>query len=73
MHRLKQQGYRRVVVVDQSFGAFLSLTGADDSDEVDPVIATAPAAYGTYADHYDTGAPTRPNSIRCLRECSVRA
>ena len=54
VHRLKQQGYRRVVLAGQSFGAFLSLIGADASDEVDAVIATAPAAYGNYADHYDT-------------------
>jgi dienelactone hydrolase len=54
VHRLKEQGYRRVVLAGQSFGAFLSLLGADASDEVDAVIATAPAAYGSYADHYDT-------------------
>ena len=54
VHRLKQQGYRRIVLAGQSFGAFLSLLGADASDEVDAVIATAPAAYGNYADHYDT-------------------
>jgi dienelactone hydrolase len=54
VHELKQQGYRRVVLAGQSFGAFLSLMGADASDEVDAVIATAPAAYGDYVDHYDT-------------------
>jgi pimeloyl-ACP methyl ester carboxylesterase len=54
VHRLKQQGYRQVVLAGQSFGGFLSLMGADASDEVDAVIATAPAAYGTYADQYDT-------------------
>ena len=54
VHRLKQLGYRRVVLAGQSFGAFLSLIGADASDEVDAVIATAPAAYGSYSDHYDT-------------------
>jgi dienelactone hydrolase len=54
VHRLKQQGYRRVVLAGQSFGGFLSLMGADASDEVDAVIATAPAAYGSYSDHYDT-------------------
>jgi pimeloyl-ACP methyl ester carboxylesterase len=54
VHYLKQQGYRRVTLAGQSFGGFLSLLAADASDEVDAVIATAPAAYGTYADHYDT-------------------
>ena len=47
VHRLKQQGYRQVVLTGQSFGAFLSLIAADSSDDVDAVIATAPAAYGT--------------------------
>lgn len=42
----KKQGYRRVVLAGQSFGAFLSLMAADASDSIDAVIATAPAAYG---------------------------
>jgi len=54
VHRLKQQGYRRVALVGQSFGGFLSLIGGDTSDEVDAVIATAPAAFGTYSNRYDT-------------------
>ena len=54
VQQLKQRGYRRVALAGQSFGGFLSLLAADASDEVDAVIATAPAAYGTYADQYDT-------------------
>jgi dienelactone hydrolase len=54
VRRLKQQGYRRVALAGQSFGGFLSLKAADASDDVDAVIATAPAAYGTYADQYET-------------------
>lgn len=54
VHRLKQQGYIRVALAGQSFGGFLSLMAADASDEVDAVIATAPAAFGTYDDQYDT-------------------
>jgi len=54
VHRLKQQGYRRVALAGQSFGGFLSLIGADTSAEVDAVIATAPAAFGTYSGQYDT-------------------
>ena len=45
--RLKYQGYRRVVVAGQSFGAFISLIAAGRSDAIDAVIATAPAAYGS--------------------------
>lgn len=44
-HQLKVQGYKRVVLAGQSFGAFISLLAAGRSDEVDAVIATAPAAY----------------------------
>jgi dienelactone hydrolase len=53
VHRLKQQGYRRVALAGQSFGAFISLMAADTSDEVDAVIATAPAAYGSFSDFYE--------------------
>ena len=53
VHRLKQQGYLRLAVAGQSFGAFLSLMAADASDEVDAVIATAPAAYGSFSDFSD--------------------
>ncbi len=42
---LKGEGYKRVVLAGQSFGAFISLIAADQSDDVDAVIATAPAAY----------------------------
>jgi dienelactone hydrolase len=44
---LKQQGYRRVVLAGQSFGAFISLIAAEDTSAIDAVIATAPAAYGS--------------------------
>lgn len=44
---LKRRGYRRVVLAGQSFGAFISLIAAGQSDAVDAVIATAPAAYGS--------------------------
>ena len=54
VHKLKRQGYRRVALAGQSFGAFLSLTAADSSAEVDAVIATAPAAYGSFSDFYDS-------------------
>ncbi len=52
--QLKQQGYRRVVLAGQSFGAFLALMAADDSDGVDAVVATAPAAFGDFDESYDT-------------------
>src|SRR5918911_3420987 len=52
--QLKRNGYKQVVLAGQSFGAFLSLMAADASSEVDAVIATAPAAYGSFDDFYDS-------------------
>jgi len=49
VHRLKQRGYRKIVLAGQSFGGFVALRAADASDEVDAVIVTAPAAYGSAA------------------------
>src|SRR5690242_18267816 len=46
-HRLKQQGYARVVLAGQSGGAWLSLMAASRNDDIDAVIANAPAYYGT--------------------------
>ena len=51
---LKKNGYKQVVLAGQSFGAFLSLMAADSSTDVDAVIATAPAAYGSFDDFYDS-------------------
>jgi pimeloyl-ACP methyl ester carboxylesterase len=52
--KLKEEGYRQVILAGQSFGAFLSLMAADASADVDGVIATAPAAYGSFDDFYDS-------------------
>jgi dienelactone hydrolase len=54
VHRLKQLGYRQVALTGQSFGAFLALMAADASDEVDAVMLTAPAAYGSFTEFYDS-------------------
>jgi len=51
---LKRSGYKRVVLAGQSFGAFLALMAAGASTEVDAVVATAPAAYGSFDDFYDS-------------------
>jgi pimeloyl-ACP methyl ester carboxylesterase len=51
---LKRKGYKQIVLAGQSFGAFLALMAADDSAEIDAVIATAPAAYGSFDDFYDS-------------------
>jgi pimeloyl-ACP methyl ester carboxylesterase len=52
--KLKQQGYRQIALAGQSFGAFLALMAADVSEDVDAVVATAPAAFGSFDEFYDT-------------------
>jgi len=42
------------VLAGQSFGAFLALMAADASEEVDAVVATAPAAFGNFDEFYDS-------------------
>ena len=59
--RLKHKGYRRIVLAGQSFGAFLALMAADVSDDVDAVVATAPAAFGSFDEFYGSW---RLNAIR---------
>src|SRR4051794_6058593 len=51
---LKKKGYKQVILAGQSFGAFLSLMAADASPQVDAVLATAPAAYGSFDEFYDS-------------------
>src|SRR5438045_9224730 len=50
--QLKHDGYKQVILSGQSFGAFLSLMAADSSSDVDGVIATGPAGYGSLDDFY---------------------
>lgn len=44
--RLKTEGYRRIVLMGQSAGAWISLIAAGKSTDIYAVIATAPAYYG---------------------------
>jgi len=52
--QLKRKGYRRIVLAGQSFGAFLALMAADASENVDAIVATAPAAFGNFDEFYDS-------------------
>lgn len=45
-----QQGYRKVVLAGQSYGAWISLLVAASGPPIHAVIATAPAAFGRYPD-----------------------
>ena len=75
--RLKHKGYRRIVLAGQSFGAFLALMAADVSDDVDAVVATAPAAFGRFAEFYGSwrlnamnfldSRHNRPDAVRRFR------
>ncbi|KAA0681323.1 S9 family peptidase [Roseomonas genomospecies 6] len=52
--QLKDRGYRKVVLTGQSFGAFISLMAAGQTDRIDAVVGTAPAAFGNFSDAYDS-------------------
>ena len=52
--QLKRKGYHRIVLTGQSFGAFLALMAADASEDVDAVVATAPAAFGNFDEFYES-------------------
>jgi pimeloyl-ACP methyl ester carboxylesterase len=53
---LKARGYRTVVFAGQSYGAFMSLMAADISNDVNAVIAVAPAAFGPVGENAIMGA-----------------
>ncbi|WP_207479220.1 alpha/beta hydrolase [Arenibaculum pallidiluteum] len=65
---LKSQGYRRVVLAGQSFGAFLSLMAAGRSEAVDAVVATAPAAFGNHSEAFSTWRMNATQLYNVLRE-----
>src|SRR5690349_20393698 len=49
---LRDQGYGRIVLAGQSFGAFAALAAVSRDGVADAVVATAPAAYGSFTDSY---------------------
>jgi pimeloyl-ACP methyl ester carboxylesterase len=51
---LKQQGYRQIVLAGQSYGGFIAIGAARHNPNVHAVIATAPAAYGSFFDSYSS-------------------
>jgi pimeloyl-ACP methyl ester carboxylesterase len=54
VNKLKQDGYGKVALAGQSFGAFIALMVADETNKIDAVIATAPAAFGNFSEYYDS-------------------
>lgn len=51
---LRRDGYQQIVLAGQSFGAFLSIMAAARSGNVDAIIGTSPAAFGSRLDSLDT-------------------
>ncbi|KJB96900.1 hypothetical protein [Skermanella aerolata] len=51
---LRAQGYQRIGVAGQSFGAFAALAAVAEDGVADAVIATAPAAYGSFSESFET-------------------
>ena len=64
---LKSKGYSRVILTGQSFGAFLSIIASSQTESVDGVIATSPAAFGSFSDSFGTW---RLNATRLYAELS---
>ena len=51
---LRGRGYRQVVTAGQYFGGMISVMAAGRTDSIDAVVATAPAAFGSFVDSFDT-------------------
>jgi len=47
LRRLRGEGYARIVLAGQSFGAWISLAAASSDEQVHAIVALAPAAFGT--------------------------
>jgi len=56
IRQLKTQGYRRIVLMGQSAGGWISLIAAGKSADVYAVVATAPAYYGVDRPRYTMNA-----------------
>jgi hypothetical protein len=54
VNKLKQDDYRKVALAGQFFGAFIALMAADETNEIETVIATAPAAFGNFSEYHDS-------------------
>jgi hypothetical protein len=65
---LRAQGYRRIGLAGQSFGAFAALASVAEDGVADAVIATAPAAYGSFSDSFATWRANATELYRQLRQ-----
>ncbi|EWY40303.1 hypothetical protein N825_36945 [Skermanella stibiiresistens SB22] len=64
---LRAQGYKSIGIAGQSFGAFAALVAASEDGVADAVIATAPAAYGSFTDSFATWRANSTELYRLLR------
>jgi hypothetical protein len=65
---LRAQGYRRIGLAGQSFGAFAALAAVAEDGVADAVIATAPAAYGSFSESFETWRANATELYRLLRQ-----
>jgi dienelactone hydrolase len=65
---LRAQGYTRIGLAGQSFGAFAALAAAAEDGVADAVIATAPAAYGSFSESFGTWRANATELYRLLRQ-----
>jgi len=65
---LRAQGYGRIALAGQSFGAFAALAAAAEDGVADAVIATAPAAYGSFSESFATWRANATELYRLLRQ-----
>jgi dienelactone hydrolase len=65
---LRAQGYTRIGLAGQSFGAFAALAAAAEDGVADAVIATAPAAYGSFSESFSTWRANATELYRLLRQ-----
>ena len=64
---LRAQGYTRIALAGQSFGAFAALAAVAEDGVADAVIATAPAAYGSFSELFATWRDNATELYRLLR------
>lgn len=65
---LRAQGYARIGLAGQSFGAFAALAAVAEDGVADAVVATAPAAYGSFTDSFGTWRANATELYRLLRQ-----
>jgi pimeloyl-ACP methyl ester carboxylesterase len=72
--KLHRDGYAKVVLAGQSYGAWISFLTAAKRDDIHAIVATAPAAYGTWDANfggYDKNAAFLYDSVERIKPTRV--